>query len=498
MYHYFIDAAGNVQLTSRLEEIVSDSAEWMRLGINVCFAGDFLQEVPTPAQTTSGARLCAWLLGELKLDSSSVRGAKEFYDTQSPGDQWDSGLTWQDHLQNGIEQLLEDAATCPDSNEALLAQVARLQISLAAAQQQVDNTNELKEQLQLQVQQLQLENERLEEEAANNSALEVEIQALRAELDSSLEKIRDLEEALEQRPPGQVVVLEPNIQDIVDDLPKHETLTYESRPLSTITHISIHHSAAPATITPWGVAAYQIKEDPSRNKDAWPGIGYHYYIGPDGTTYQTNHHHTVSYHSGGNNAHTLGLCFAGSFMETSPTPEQIQMGGRLVAWLMQELKIPVENVWGHKEYPRNSSTSCPGSQWLDGLKWKQLLIAQVEAVQQGLPGPYDKSIPHFLLFWWRSRELWAERDWAGAENYVAQFRPVCGFSEEAAKGAQHVLIVGGMAGVPGQTDDTLRRSGCKVERIDGADEEDTKRQLDELAASDRPFSTFDVAVPWWR
>jgi len=498
MYHYFVDAVGNVQLTSRLEEIVSDTSEWIRTGINVCFAGDFLQDVPTQAQIDSGARLCAWLLQELGLDSSSVRGAKEFYETHSPGDQWDSGLTWRTSLQAGIELLLQDAATSPESNEALLAQIARLQISLAAAQQQLDSTVELKDQLRLQVQQLQQENEQLREAAAGASALELEIQRLQAELDSCLQKIQDLEKALEERPPGQVSVSEPDVQDVVDDLPKHETLTYETRSLSMITHISIHHSAASASIDPWKVAAYQIKEDPSRNKDAWPGIGYHYYIGPDGTIYQTNRHQTVSYHSGGNNAHTLGLCFAGSFMDSIPTAKQFQMGGRLVAWLMQEFKIPLDNLLGHKEYPRNSSTSCPGSQWLDGQMWKHLLIAQVQAVQQGVPGPFDKSIPHFLLFWWRSPELWAEQDWASADNYVARFRPTCGFSEEAAKSAEHVLIVGGKAGVPGQTEDSLRRAGCRVERIDGVDEEDTKRQLDELAASGRPFSTFDIALPWWR
>ena len=498
MHHYFIDSAGNVQLTSRLEEIVSDSAEWMRDGVNVCFAGDFEQDGPTQEQIASGARLCAWLLGELNLGTAALRGAKEFYDTQSPGEQWDHGIAWRTHLLNGVEEILQDAATSPVSNEALLAQVARLQLSLATAQQQVESTLKLKDQLQMQVRQLQQENERLQEETSGESALRLEIETLRAELGTSLEKIQDLEQALEQGPPVPIVVSKPHVQDVVDDLPKHDTLTYETRSLSMITHISIHHSAASASIDPWRVAAYQIKEDPSRKKDAWPGIGYHYYIGPDGTIYQTNYHQTVSYHSGGNNAHTLGLCFAGSFMDAIPTAEQMQMGGRLVAWLMQELNVPLDHVWGHKEYPNNSSTSCPGSQWLGGAKWKQLLLAQVQAVQQGLPGPFDKSIPHFLLFWWKSPGMWAERDWAGAREYVARFRPACGFSEEAAKCAQHVLIVGGTAGVSWQTENALRRAGCKVERIEGSDEEDTKRQLDELAASERPFSTFDVAAPWWR
>jgi hypothetical protein len=379
-----------------------------------------------------------------------------------------------------------------------MAQVSRLQTSLALAQQRLDGSIRLREQLQSEVVDLQQENASLRDEKQRHDVLRREMEEIQAELERSLNKIGKLEQALDECAAGPVAVSRPPILDIVDDLPKHETLVYETRPLSMVTHISIHHSAASATIDPWRVAAYQIKEDPSRNKDAWPGIGYHYYIGPEGSIHQTNHHTTVSYHSGGNNAHTLGICFAGSFMQDIPTPKQIQAGGRLVAWLMQELDIQEQHIWGHKEYPNNSGTSCPGTQWLQGEKWKQLLISQVQAVQRGLPGPFDKAIPHFLLFWWRSPQMWAVQDWASAREYIARFRPACGFSEEAAKCAQHVLIVGGTAGVPGHTEEALRRAGCRVERIEGSDEEDTKRRLDEMAASGRPFTAFDIAIPWWR
>ncbi|HAJ36307.1 MAG TPA: hypothetical protein DCL15_11495, partial [Chloroflexi bacterium] len=45
--------------------------------------------------------------------------------------------------------------------------------------------------------------------------------------------------------PMSFVVPPPPIQDIVDQLPKHTRLRYERRPLSQITHIAIHHTAAP-------------------------------------------------------------------------------------------------------------------------------------------------------------------------------------------------------------------------------------------------------------
>jgi len=555
MFHYFIDGSGNVQQTSRLEEMVSNSAEWMRMGVNVCFAGNFTQQAPTTEQMASGAQLCAWLLQELGLGSSDVKGAKECYLTDSPGEQWDEGISWRDALLDGIGELLEGSSAELAEIEALRAQVVALQASLASSEQRADtsaqeighlsaeiellhkeisrleeaadtsaleqqiqtlqakvaslqaslaaaeNENQAalsqRDQLKLQVERLQEDIKRLAEEASSGEELRLQIQVLEAEVEQAQGRVLELQEALDLAQQETPTVSKPLIEDVVEDLPKHETLTYDTRSLDQITHVSVHHSAAAASIDPWQVAAYQIKEDPSRNKDAWPGIGYHYYIGPDGTIYQTNFHETISYHSGGNNTYTVGICFAGSFMEGIPTPKQIITGGHLIAWLVQELRIPVENVWGHKEYPRNSGTSCPGTQWLQGRRWKQMLLTQVSAVQQGLPSPFEKAVPHYLLFWWRSPQLWASGDWVGASRYIAQFQPLCGFSEEQAMRAEYVLIVGGTAGVSPQTEENLRLSGCHVERVDGIDEDDTRRQLDELAASGRPFGTFDIADPWW-
>ena len=79
------------------------------------------------------------------------------------------------------------------------------------------------------------------------------------------------------------MITQPAMEELVDKLPKSKTDTYPSRPLSQITHIAIHHSAAPANVTPERIADYHVN-NPSH---LWPGIGYHYYIGPDGTIYHT-------------------------------------------------------------------------------------------------------------------------------------------------------------------------------------------------------------------
>ena len=47
----------------------------------------------------------------------------------------------------------------------------------------------------------------------------------------------------------------------------------------------------------------------------------------------------------------------------------------LVAWLLGELKLPIEAVRGKSEFV---STQSPGLQWLSGQRWKDLLLNRVK------------------------------------------------------------------------------------------------------------------------
>jgi N-acetyl-anhydromuramyl-L-alanine amidase AmpD len=500
MYHFFIDHLGQIQQTNSLQHYVSDASQWLRDGVNICFAGDFDQVIPSDAQLASGGHLCAWLLSQLELPPDRIQGAQELFSTQSPGAQWLQGRKWKALLGEAVTQWQDAGPSSAAEIEQLRAKVAELQAGLSAAQTEAGVLAEERDQLQARVNDLQEKVSRLQAGSADTEASRREILALQAQVKKTQERIQQLEAAAkdaERRQLGQVPVAKPVVQDIVDELPKHETLTYSTRALSDITHIAVHHSAATASVDPKRIAEYHIKEDSTRSKAAWPGIGYHYYLMPDGTVYQTNRHETVSYHAGGNNDHTLGICFAGSFMDVVPTPNQLRSGGHLIAWLIQQLNLPEENVWGHKEYPNNHTTLCPGKQWLDGLKWKEMLLRQTHSYLFALPDPLDKPIRHYMLFWWRSPDLWATKDWANARNYIARFRPDCGFSEDAAMHAEYVLIVGGTAGISGQSEHKFRQAGCQVERVEGVDEADTKKRLDALVASNRPFNTLAPAKPWW-
>jgi hypothetical protein len=139
----------------------------------------------------------------------------------------------------------------------------------------------------------------------------------------------------------------PEILDIVDELPVHPTEVYDSRPLSDITHLTIHHTVS--TTTPEAIANYHISR-------GWPGIGYHYIIIDDGTIFQCNHLDTISYHSAYNNGFSVGVALMGNFMYTPPTQEQLDSAHALVAYLKSNLDAEI--VYPHRWMPRAATACC--------------------------------------------------------------------------------------------------------------------------------------------
>jgi hypothetical protein len=274
---------------------------------------------------------------------------------------------------------------------------------------------------------------------------------------------------------------QPAWQDVADSLPKHPTKRYATRPLEAIEHIVIHHSAIPPTVGAQRIAEYHVEEL------EWPGIGYHFAVDDRGIIYRTNALETISYHVGPINHSSIGISFLGNFTDAVPTSAQLESGGKLVAWLAQELKLTNDEIQGHKEFV---NTQCPGRQWLEDQQWKRMLLARVEATQeifsQTVPVS-DKPIGHYVLFYQLPDGTWAERDWANAKNYIATFKPTCGFSVDDAMRARRVTIIGGPGGVSMEAEERLVAAGCQVERLAGKDEVETKKLMDDLAKAGRRF-----------
>lgn len=455
LFDYVVDAQGEIYQTQPLDQALIAEEEYLAKGIQIAFAGDFSETIPTNEQLHAGGRLIAILMDRYPhLRTEQIKGLREFVQDVSPGEQWNEGQRWREMLLAAVRRTR--GAVEPNEMETeLRVRVAQLEHEIQLAQRSNQLLQEQKTHLQTEFQRLQTQtNEQRQQE-------------------------------------NRVYIIpQPAIRNVVDQLPKHPTLRYEKRSLGQITHLAIHHTATPLTVNPNRIAELHVSPDSSRGKDAWPGIGYHYFIHADGTIDQTNLLETASYHVHRHNIYSVGIVFAGSFMNGKiPTSAQLRSGAHLTAWLMQELNIQLARVWGHREFPDNT-TVCPGSEWTLGNRWRDLLFERIEQIQAGVG---VKSVRHYMLFWQRSYPgPLARQDFVNSINYIVRFRPVIGFSVNDARNAEYVTIVGSEAGISAAEEKALQNSGCKVERIAGRDEEETSRMLSELASVGRRFRNFDV------
>jgi N-acetyl-anhydromuramyl-L-alanine amidase AmpD len=317
----------------------------------------------------------------------------------------------------------------------------------------------------------------LESQVSSLEAFSAELQTRLAQTEALLDQTRSAAAVL----PAQVkAVARPVITDIVDDLPHSTDPTnqYHRRSLSQIRYLTLHHTGSDdLTTTPQQLAEFAIS-DP---KHQWPGIGFHFFIAADGTIYQTNHLETACYHVVQNNADSVGIVLAGRFSGSSPRPAQLASTAALLAWLLQELRLPLDAIAGHSEFP-GQATDCPGTDWLSGANWKQSLLEETgKAAQSARRGIY-----HYVLFW-QTDTAWAEADWKAAARYIARFRPTVGFSPQEASQAENVTIIGGPSGVSENIEEMLRAAGCRVQRVAGKTARQTRALLQAMAKDGRRF-----------
>jgi N-acetyl-anhydromuramyl-L-alanine amidase AmpD len=169
-------------------------------------------------------------------------------------------------------------------------------------------------------------------------------------------------------------VTAPAIQDLTHSLKKHPTQRFPTRAREDIKRLIIHHTGIPAQIGADRIAAYRVETQ------GWPGIGYHFFITPDGLIQQTNDLTTVTTHAGPYNGESLAICLAGDFNNAVPTQAQLASGAHLIAWLLQQLNLPLEAVAGYKELANDPS---PGEQWDNGVRWGAQLRDQIRASLSG-------------------------------------------------------------------------------------------------------------------
>ena len=84
-------------------------------------------------------------------------------------------------------------------------------------------------------------------------------------------------------------------------------------------------------------------------------VGYHYFIAKDGTITQTRNHNEEGAHVIGMNKKSIGVCFAGNFDVTLPTPQQMNSWYNLYGTLLAE--YPNIPTFPHRKY---ATKTCHG------------------------------------------------------------------------------------------------------------------------------------------
>lgn len=136
--------------------------------------------------------------------------------------------------------------------------------------------------------------------------------------------------------------------------------------------IVLHHSWRP-TARDWrggdtvrAIQQYHMHD----SSTGWDDIGYHYLIGPDGSTWAGRGPLTIGAHCGGRlpdgvrrvfgNKGSIGICLIGDFDREEPTLDAIASLVALINWLQREHGLRRDAIYGHCEAWSRAPKSCPG------------------------------------------------------------------------------------------------------------------------------------------
>ncbi|MGG3924891.1 peptidoglycan recognition family protein [Metabacillus fastidiosus] len=144
-------------------------------------------------------------------------------------------------------------------------------------------------------------------------------------------------------------------------------------PLKQVKKIIIHHPAH----TTWDIKEIHNYHQKSKG---WNGIGYSYFIPKTGGA-QLGRGRTIGAHCKGMgmNDKSLGVCFQGDFDKQIPTEAQYRDGAKLIAQLLLQEGLQINDVEPHKNF---DATACPGKNF-DMSKLKQYILEEMNPNVKG-------------------------------------------------------------------------------------------------------------------
>lgn len=90
----------------------------------------------------------------------------------------------------------------------------------------------------------------------------------------------------------------------------------------------------------------------------WNGIGYNYFVTFEGKVIEGRGKH-IGAHCENHNSHSLGVCFQDNFEIQKMMDNQVEAEGWLIAQLIREYDLSINDIIEHKKKP-GASTLCPG------------------------------------------------------------------------------------------------------------------------------------------
>ena len=124
--------------------------------------------------------------------------------------------------------------------------------------------------------------------------------------------------------------------------------------------VAIHHTAGRADGTVNDICRVHFGEH------KWSGVGYHFFIEQDGTTYQLRPLNERVPHAYGCNDNAIAICLAGNFSQYEVPPAQWTAALQLTRWLMRKYSLGKSNVLTHSEckvYSPLNNTECCGTKF---------------------------------------------------------------------------------------------------------------------------------------
>lgn len=173
-------------------------------------------------------------------------------------------------------------------------------------------------------------------------------------------------------------------------------------PIKKVTKLVCHHPAHPT----WGIVDIHNYH---KNSNGWAGIGYNYFITKDGRIME-GRGKNVGAHCKNYNSTTLGICFQGHFDPQSMTDAQVKAGGWLLAKLIREHGLQINDVVGHRDL---AATACPGKNF-------RMADLKTEILKNLNPKVSKEPTPERKLTGMKPN--WADWQWKEAEQIFKKAR----------------------------------------------------------------------------